>query len=442
MKYLSVLFFEWKHFVRNPFKVIAWVLFVAAAIYGLHNGASLFNKQQKEIEAIYKKVKEQHEKNIDYYQKGIKSPPDRPWVDNTTPFWAIWNLPTYHIKQPETTMVYSIGQAEQFGFYKQISVWASPYDADMAEEIANPERLQVGTLDFSFVILYLTPILLLLFVYNIKSTESEQGFLHLVQVQWGANIQAWLIARIAFYLLILLLTLTLLIVYGATLTKAISFAPEKVFQTLLICFLYSTGWLILYTIIIRYGTTLVSNTLQMIGLWLLFAFIIPSIVLQNISINKPVNLMLTFIDAQRDGREKIFAQADSVIDKQLFTLYPQIENSPMAKDSISRILARNFSASALVNHQLKQIIEEINNENESKNSIISSTYWFNPVTFFQNTLNHVSGTHYANYQHYRHQIQQLIDVRVATLTNDIWFNATVDLKKYQQYTQQFQTLPN
>ncbi|MCZ8355401.1 MAG: hypothetical protein O9340_11740 [Cyclobacteriaceae bacterium] len=180
MKYLSVLLFEWKHFVRNPFKVIAWVLFVIAAVYGLHNGASLFNKQQKEIEAIYKKVKEQHEKNLDYYQQGVKGPPDRPWVDNTTPFWAIWNLPTYHIKQPETTMVYSIGQAEQFGFYKQISVWASPYDADMAEEIANPERLQVGTLDFSFVILYLTPILLLLFVYNIKSTESEQGFLNLI----------------------------------------------------------------------------------------------------------------------------------------------------------------------------------------------------------------------------------------------------------------------
>lgn len=433
MKYLSVLLLEWKHFVRNPFKVIAWVLFVTAAVYGLHNGASLFNKQQKEIEAIYKKVKEQHEKNLDYYQQGVKGPPDRPWVDNTTPFWAIWNLPTYHIKQPETTMVYSIGQAEQFGFYKQISVWASPYDADMAEEIANAERLQVGTLDFSFVILYLTPILLLLFVYNIKSTESEQGFLNLIQVQWGANIQAWLIARIAFYMLIILLTLTLLILYGATLTNAISSAPEKVFQIFAVCSLYSLGWVTVYTIIIRYGTTLISNTLQMIGLWILFAFIIPSFVLQNISINKPVNLMLTFIDAQRDGREKIFAQPDSVIDKQLFSLYPQIENSPMAKDSINRILSRNFSASALVNHQLKLIINEINSINEDKNEIIESTFFINPTSYFQNKLNSIAGTHYHDYSNYKNEIQKLIDTRISILVHDIWFNKKVDSTRYMEY---------
>ena len=32
---------------------------------------------------------------------------------------------------------------------------SSPYDADMVEEIANPERLQTGHLDFTFVAILL-----------------------------------------------------------------------------------------------------------------------------------------------------------------------------------------------------------------------------------------------------------------------------------------------
>ena len=98
-------------------------------------------------------------------------------------------------------MVYSIGQAEQYGFYKRVTFWASPYDADMAEEIANPERLQTGTLDFAFVLLFLLPLLLLILLYNIKSAEAEQGFLPLIEVQTASK-NAWLLARMSFYFLL------------------------------------------------------------------------------------------------------------------------------------------------------------------------------------------------------------------------------------------------
>ena len=58
-------------------------------------------------------------------------------------------------------MVYSLGQAEQYGYYKRVTLFSSPYDADLSEELANPERLQTGTLDFAFVLLFLSPLLLL-----------------------------------------------------------------------------------------------------------------------------------------------------------------------------------------------------------------------------------------------------------------------------------------
>ena len=183
MRTLRIFLFEWKHFLRTPFKIVAIVLFLVAAIYGLYNGSDLYEKQVAEIEDINEQIKEDQEMYLKQYEEGKLSPEDRPWVDMSAPFWAIRYSETYHFKEPSTAIVYSIGQAEQYGYYKQVTCWASPYDSDMTEEITNPERLQTGTLDFSFVLLYLLPLLLLILLYNLKSAEAEQGFLPLIEVQ-------------------------------------------------------------------------------------------------------------------------------------------------------------------------------------------------------------------------------------------------------------------
>ena len=177
MRNLHLFLLEWKHFVRSPFKLFALSLFIIASLYGLHKGASLHQKQTAEIEQIEKRIQEERQELIeDHYRKEIFTIEDRPWVDYSTPFWAIWSSSLYHFKKPSPAMVYSIGQSEQYGFYKRITFWASPYDADLAEEIANPERLQTGTLDYAFVLLFLSPLLLLILLYNLKTLFAFCSF--------------------------------------------------------------------------------------------------------------------------------------------------------------------------------------------------------------------------------------------------------------------------
>lgn len=434
MKNLNIFLYEWKHFLRSPFKIVALLLFVLASIYGLHNGANLYEKQKAEIEKINQKAEEQKAKILAYYDKGQKSPEGRPWVDFTTPFWAIWNVPTYAFKTPSPALVYSIGQAEQYGFYKQISVWASPYDADMAEEIANPERLQTGTLDFAFAVLFLLPLLLLILTYNLKSAEAEQGFLSLIYVQTASK-NTWLLSRMLFYVGVLFFITFALIGYGAMLTNASGNATDAFVQMLFYTFLYLAFWAIIYFFILQKGTNILGNTLQMMGVWLLFAFIIPATVHQTISIAKPANLMTGLIDAKRDGSEKLFAQPDSVVEKQLFTLFPATQNSKIAQDSAKKVTARDFSASALVNDLMKRNISPIEQENQAKNAIIKQTYWFNPLTFFQNQFNAIAQTHYQDYAVYRADIQNLVDKRIGIMVSDIWNDAKVDKAKYLEYNQ-------
>jgi ABC-2 type transport system permease protein len=51
----------------------------------------------------------------------------------------------------------------------------------------------------------------------------------------------------------------------------------------------------------------------------------------------------------------------------------------------------------------------------------------------QNKLNHLSGTHFDDYQDYRNDIQNLIDKRIEIMVLDIWNDVKVDKVKYLEY---------
>lgn len=432
MNYIAIFLYEWKHFIHTPFKLVALLLFVVAGVYGLHNGAALFKKQTDEIEKINEKVQEQKQEYISYYEKGEKGPADRPWIDLSTPFWAIWNTPSYHFKNPSPALVFSIGQAEQYGFYKRVDFGSSPYDADMAEEIANPERLQSGTLDFSFVVLYLLPLLLLVWLYNIKGVEADNGFLPLIFTQTGSE-SGWLVTRVAFYAMVLLGGVLSLMFYGAFLTGVLQNAGLAFLKISYWLLLYLVFWGVVFAFIIQKGNSSVGNSLKMVGVWLLLVFIIPGAVHQWVSIQQPASLMTELIDAQRDEVYNLYDEPDSVIQTRLNELFPEIVNSPIIQEESKKNMARNRSFSALANELVKESITKIESSNEYRNKLIRFSYWFNPITFMQNKFNELSQTHYQDYQNYRNEIQSLVDRQVRVMVLDIWNDIEVDKEKYLEY---------
>ncbi|HHP7242646.1 MAG TPA: hypothetical protein ACFCUD_13300 [Cyclobacteriaceae bacterium] len=437
MKSLNIFLYEWKHFIRNSFKIVAVLLFIVAGIYGLQNGSLLYHEQSAEIEKIQDKAEEEKLKYLKQYEEGKMVDKDRPWLDLSKPSYAIWYTPTYHLKIPSPAMVYSVGQAEQYGFYKRVTFWASPYDADMAEEIANPERLQIGTLDFAFVLLFLMPLLLLILLYNIKSAEAEQGFLPLIEVQTASK-NSWLLARILFYFLLATVVIIGLLVYGAMLTDVFKTASNAFGQILFYSLLYLGFWSLIFFFVLKNGKSILGNTLQMVGVWLLFAFVVPAIVHQSVSIAKPANLMTDFIEV-RDKQEELYAN-DSLFEQKLIELFPSIVETPVYQDSTNISSAKNSSASALVNELKKESIEPIEKGSQEKNNFIQATYWINPVTFFQNKLNQISETHYNDYQQYRNDIQAMIDKRTVVLVKDLWNDVKVDKEKYLEYNEKLSEL--
>ncbi len=436
MRYTTIIFYEWMHFIRTPFKVVALSLYALAAIYALQNGATLYQEQISKIEAIRQKAEEEKLNTLAIYEDGKNGPENRPWVNLTAPYWAISYATPNYFKRPSPTLIYNVGQAEQYGFYKKVTLRSSPLDADMVEEIANPERLQSGTLDFSFVTLYLLPLLLLILTYNIKGAEFEMGFLPMVYAQVNSKVK-WLISRMIFYFLLLSLISLGLIIYGGALTNALYIEIQRIIWLFFYSILYLLLWSFIYFLILRSSKDTVTNTLKMVGLWLIVSFLLPATINQLVSNRYPANLMTDWIDAQREERKKLLDRPDSVLLLELKNLYPEILNSSamVDKEKIKRSISQ--SSIALSNELMKKSIAIIEQENSARNNFINNTSWLNPVTFFQNQLNAITKTHYNDYYAYRQEIQKSIDAQINKLVVDTWNEKFVDKKDYQNYYTEF-----
>jgi ABC-2 type transport system permease protein len=263
----------------------------------------------------------------------------------------------------------------------------------------------------------------------------------LIYVQTASQ-NRWILARVLFYVVLLTIINLALLLYGAILTGVFETAKDAFGLMVLFTVVYLLFWAVLYFLIIKSGKTIIENSLKMVGVWLLVTFIMPATVHQWVSIAKPINLMTDFIDAQREGPEERFEQADSLKLQQLFSLYPELENSALAKDTTQLNTLLSFCASAVENDFKKKAVLPISKENNAKNTLIKQTYWFNPLTFFQNQINTISQTHYDDYENYRNEIQYLIDKRIHTMVLDTWNDLKVDKSKYLEYQVSLKSLEN
>lgn len=435
MRYLNILYLEYKHLFRNRFKLLALVLFIGACIYGMYMGKSLYDKHQKEITKLDQKVGENKSEMISYFDRGLKGPPEKSWIDVRKPSWAVWLIETYKYKSPSPFIIYSVGQAEQYGFYKKVTTYSSPYDADMVEEIANPERLTSGTLDFSFVMLFLMPLLLIILMYDVKVAEQEQRFLELIYVQAGGK-NLWLLSRICFYGILLAILIFLIMLLGALFTNVLSDLATFL-RIYLLFVVYMWAWILFYFFIIRSSSSITSNTLKMVGLWILFTFIIPASVQLWVSIQMPADMMIDIIDVKRDVTNELYALDPSIVDHNLFQLYPSLRNMEINNDPALLASARSNSMEAMTNYVMKEASMVLKEDNELRNLLITNSYWINPVSYFQNTLASLSETSYDDYQNYRDSIQKNVDERIKLMLEDMWGQKLVDRNRLLEYYEIF-----
>ena len=198
----------------------------------------------------------------------------------------------YHQKS-SPLLPLGLGQSEQYGYYKEVTIWSSTYDNDMVEEIANPERLVNGNIDFSFLVIYLLPLLLIVLTYNIGGLHFER----LVKISRFP----FKMVGISLFLSrpVVMLTVVTFILGVAYINSGLPLWTSSLGGLLLLVRIYILFFSTLFFRVLIYSSGSRSKHFNMIGIWLLLCLIIPYSTHQYVSTKVPVNLYDGFLDVNR-----------------------------------------------------------------------------------------------------------------------------------------------
>ena len=225
------------------------------------------------------------------------------------------------INSPNNLAGVSMGQSDINPNVQRITIKnleGQRYDTDLV----NPMNLQSGNLDLSFVLIYLFPLLIIVFCFNLLSEETETGTWRLVSVQTPSKIK-YLLTKLSVGVILIYLVLAILLL-GAKIVLSIPFNLNFIMIAIL-SGLYVAFWFALCFFVINFKKNSGFNALLLLSIWLVLLILLPSGINAYLTNRYPVPEALSTMISQRDGYHTKWDTDKVETLKKFYKHYPQFE---------------------------------------------------------------------------------------------------------------------
>ena len=187
--------YELKSLLRSKWLLLLAAILLIVMIFAGYNGDQKVNNRLNEIEKTTSISKTKDSdllaqlkaiENGTSKQKGSRS------VSN--PMTVGLNYPRTLILPPSPFTFISIGQSDLFEHITQSKIYGDNF-ANTYTELSSPIQLLFGSFDIAFVIIYILPLIIIAFSYNVLSNEKEYGTIKLLASQ-PISLFTWLMQKI------------------------------------------------------------------------------------------------------------------------------------------------------------------------------------------------------------------------------------------------------
>ena len=314
MNNITAIFkYEWLQLKRNYQMKWLLLLMMACAGYAIYYGNSSINKQLKNINFITAANDSVKNKFYHYFD-------DKKLAESVRFGWANMNSlydgfttenfleNNVAVNQPNSLSHLSVGQRDVYPLYRRVTARSLYYDGggisldDKYVETNNPHKFLAGNFDLSFVLLYLFPLFIIAFCYNIYAQEKETGsypFLRNLPV----SLQTIIAIKFLFRFCIIASMAVLFSVIGYFVTpvsNSLSIAP--LLQWLFIALLYLLFWFSITWAIVAIKQNSSVTALLLVGCWINFLLIIPALVNNYIASNYKISSRTAFVEELNNSR--------------------------------------------------------------------------------------------------------------------------------------------
>lgn len=402
-----------KNFIRSKGTRIGLLFLLIIGFISLLIGRQFQEKQQKNITEAVIYQKEHIARNAAFHKDEI-------------------GLLLYYIKFSlvNTTLPISslaIGQRDVNPSIQSVTIRgleAQKYDSGLN----NPSNLLSGNIDFSFVLLYLFPLLIIAFSYNIISEEKESGTWKIVTAQ-SPNIFLYILKLFHVRILSLIALLSLLLLI------AVFFLQIPIDKTFILFYgiavLYILFWFSVCFFIVSLQRNSNFNAVILLTIWLFLIIILPAgintYIINKYKVPEALELTLT----QRNAyHEKWDMDKQATLDK-FYKHYPQFKNYPLPETEFSwlwyyAMQQMGDDESAVQSKELESKLEQRNNTGE----LIAQ---FIPTLHTQIQLNEIAKSDLRNQLLFLKETKQFHEKLRLHFYPKIFDNAPVDQQKWNNF---------
>jgi ABC-2 type transport system permease protein len=425
--FARILRHEWRLLTTDGSVWLMVGIFAAAIGYGTFNGVRWARFQE---DAILETVREERERfatqqaTIARLERGeLKL---SPFADPRNPQTAGGRLGARHAVMPPAPLApLSIGQSDLLPYYFKITS-DTKENVTAGTELENPHRLLTGRFDLAFVLIYLYPLLVLAFSYNLLSAEKEQGTLSLAlsqPVTVAALALGKLSVRFALFIVILAaLAGTASVIAGIDLLGA--GVMTRVLLWLAAVIGYGLIWFALAVFVSSFGRPSATNAMVLAALWLGFVILVPSLLNMGTTTVYPVPSRVEMVQAVREASDEANKRGAALLSR-YYEDHPELAVGG-ADQAMNDFNVIRVAVNAEVEAQVRPVLDRYEQQLAGQRRMVSRLRLLSPAILMQDALNDLSGTGTARHQHFLQQVGRFHESWRSHFVPLIFHKASVD----------------
>lgn len=396
-----IFLYEFKQLLRSKWIQILSLLLVVLFGFAGFNGKEKVAKRQAVILEAKNQVEQEDVamlKLLDSVERKMTVSAS-PWMIPDDPMVIGRNHPRVAAMEPQLLSFISTGQADIFTHYVKPTVFNDDFALNFTE-MASPVQLLFGSFDIAFVIVYLLPLLIIAFSYNVLSSEKERGTLRLLASQ-PINIHIWILQKLGlrFFWLSILVIMALLLILTLLGFNVTDLTGLSKFLGLVLA--YALFWFVLAFLISLRAKSSAKNAVSLIGLWIVFVLLVPSILNQLSGTLYPMPSRTLMINEMRALKAEMIEKQDEILDNFLRD-HPEyaINDNREQRNFYHRFIA----SQELVKKELAPLVKRYETQLYNQQSWLDRFKWMSPAIILKESINKIAGTSTSDYEYFRKQV--------------------------------------
>lgn len=399
--FLFIARYEWLALKANKMLLLLAAITTSIVFFALFEGAQRVTFQKR----VLKEIVQQEEADYKKYRTQIAAANSGQHFDGghfgdpTNPFYFGNRMGAkYAALPPQPLAILSSGQSDMFPYYYKITL-SKKQALYHNEELENPQILFNGRFDVSFVIIFLLPLLIIGFTYNIYSSEKEAGTLTLLLAQ-NTSIDKLMQHRFLFRYLLFNLFFTSLLFVG------LMFFDVNIYNsgnTLLgitgFTWVYTAFWFALSYWINSLKKTSHFAATTLTGSWLLLVLVMPTFISAVTDAVHPLPSRLDLITQTRNISDSIAKSGNAL--NRFLDEHPEFKPATADPKDRNPSTLRNRIEVELAMEKTRMSFDAVVQKREK---LINNYRFLSPALFMQQAFNKASGNDDNRYKNFSAEV--------------------------------------